>query len=658
MNATVRPETTPALLSLTRIGKTYVNGDLSVQVLHDVSIEIRQGEFVAIVGQSGSGKTTLMNILGCLDQPSEGTYQIDGVDVSDLDPDEIAYLRRDTFGFVFQSYNLIPTLTALENVELPATYRGLGQDERQDRAEDLLTELGLGDRTDHRPGQLSGGQQQRVSIARALMNGGKVILADEPTGALDSRSGEEVMGILKRMRDAGHTVIVITHDRKVASLADRTIEISDGRITADQASHGAKTATAPQFQGLVGGQGKISGLSSFVEAFKMGWRALVSNPLRTALTLLGIVIGVSSVIVMLAIGGGSSAAILDRISGLGSNQLNVSPGSGGGGQQLQSSAKLTTDDAKAIAELPNVASVVPQNTGNLTLRTGSNNTQTSVTATWANYPEAMKWEVGSGTFFTDADEASYATVAVLGKTVVENLFPDTPDPIGEYFIAGNFLFQVIGVMSERGSSGIGFGDPDNTVFVPLSTGAMRLFGSRSGLRSLTVIVEDTETIDTTEAEVTETLIGRHGQEDFRIRNNATVLETVNTATSTFTILLGAVASISLLVGGIGIMNIMLVNVTERTREIGIRMATGARMKDILRQFNIEAVVVSAIGGLIGVGVGLGLSFILKNFGIPIAFSITPVAVAFGCAFTTGLVFGYLPARKAARLDPVVALAST
>ncbi len=655
MNVRTRIEAGFDGLALDGIGKTYVNGELAVEVLRDVSLDIRQGEFVAIVGQSGSGKSTLMNILGCLDQPTVGTYRINGIDVSDLTSDELAHLRRDTFGFIFQSYNLIPTLTAAENVELPATYSGMSTDERQERAERLLIQLGLGDRLGHRPTQLSGGQQQRVSIARALMNGGKVILADEPTGALDSRSGAEVMAILESMRAAGHTVIIITHDRKVAEHAERVIEISDGRIV-DDTSKAHRLGFPPAPPEPAGRRGGARGLSGFGEAVRMGWRALIANPMRTVLTLLGIVIGVASVIVMMAIGNGSSADILDRIAGLGSDQLTVTPGVAGG-NRFQSSGTLTTDDALALEAVPNVKAVVPQNTGNVTLRTGATNLQTSVTATWPNYTEALNWPVESGTFINQTDEDDYATVAVLGQTVATALFPDNPNPVGEYFIAGRFLFQVVGLMSARGSSGTGFNDPDNTIFVPLSTGALRLFGQSTGLRSVTVVVDDTDLIDETQAAITGLLIQRHGTEDFTVRNNTTILDTVTETQSTFTILLGSVAAISLVVGGIGIMNIMLVNVTERTREIGIRMATGARMRDILRQFNTEAVVVSGIGGFIGALAGLGVAAGLQRFGVAIGFSAAPVILAFGSAFLTGLVFGYLPARKAAQLDPAMALAS-
>lgn len=217
-----------------------------MEVLHGITLDIRAGEFVAIKGASGSGKSTLMNILGCLDSPSGGEYLLDGEDVSTLDADELAALRRRTFGFVFQSYNLIATSTAQENVEVPAIYAGMPAAERHERAAELLGSLKLGDRLDHRPNQLSGGQQQRVSIARALMNGGRIILADEPTGALDSQSGEDVMALLRSMHEQGNTIIVITHAREVAERADRLIEIRDGQILSDTTMRDMPAGDAPK----------------------------------------------------------------------------------------------------------------------------------------------------------------------------------------------------------------------------------------------------------------------------------------------------------------------------------------------------------------------------------------------------------------------------
>ncbi|HLB29898.1 MAG TPA: ABC transporter ATP-binding protein, partial [Gammaproteobacteria bacterium] len=225
------------LIELRNISRTFVTGGgVEVRALRGVNLKIYPGEFLAVMGQSGSGKTTLMNILGCLDRPTGGTYLFAGRDIESFDADGLAWLRREAFGFIFQSYNLLATATAEENVEIPAIYAGLSARDRAIRAEALLSGLGLGDRLDHRPSQLSGGQQQRVSIARALMNGGNVILADEPTGALDSQSGIEVIALLEDLARQGHTVILITHDAEVAAHADRIVEFFDGKIINDSGS--------------------------------------------------------------------------------------------------------------------------------------------------------------------------------------------------------------------------------------------------------------------------------------------------------------------------------------------------------------------------------------------------------------------------------------
>lgn len=660
MGASVTP-----LIDLRGITKQFVNGELVTQVLHGIDVKIYPGEFVAIMGASGSGKSTLMNILGCLDRPTTGQYLFNGRDVANFDADELAQVRREAFGFVFQSYNLLPGVSAVENVEMPAIYSGLTATTRHERAVQLLASLGLGERIGHKPSQLSGGQQQRVSIARALMNGGSIILADEPTGALDSHSGREVMKLLAELSTQGHTVILITHDPKVGAHADRLIEISDGKIVADPGSKVVNEKTInkensdknfePDASSIPPMQhGTPSLFDELYTAGKTAVRSLFGNVFRTILTLLGIVIGVASVITMMAIGDGAKQTVVDRISSMGSNLLMVRPGGPNERGGRWSTASLTPADVDALNELDLVMAAVPEVTGSYTLRYETQDHSAEVNATSNLFPIAKNWSMAYGTFFTEEDEQSYSTVAVIGKTVADKLFP-TDDPLGQYIIINNILFQVIGVTTEQGASARG-DDQDNVVFIPYTTGMLRIFGQQF-LRSVTIAVGDTSKMNEAQAQAHTTLMSMHGKEDFQIFNMASLIDTVSETQNTMTLLLASIAAISLLVGGIGVMNIMLVSVTERTREIGIRMATGARRRHILQQFLTEALVVSAMGGVIGVVFGVATAAIIGSFGTPIQFSLTPIVLAFGCAFLTGLIFGFLPARKAAHLDPVQALAS-
>lgn len=648
------------LIDLRNIKRTFVTGGgVEVQALRGIDLKIYPGEFVAIVGQSGSGKSTLMNLLGCLDRPSSGEYLFAGRNIKSFDADSLAWLRREAFGFVFQSYNLLPSATAEENVEIPAVYAGISASERRIRSEGLLSSLGLGERMDHRPSQLSGGQQQRVSIARALMNGGKVILADEPTGALDSQSGVEVMALLENLARAGHTVILITHDNNVANHADRVIEVRDGTVLSDTGY--ADGAIDPvqniKLRDLFLSRKPSSPFAGLSEAIRMALRSLHSNVFRTILTLLGIVIGVASVVAMLAIGEGARQQIVDQISSIGTNMLNLQPARIDG-QRRNMPSTLTWQDADAVMEnVQNVLGTMPELQGSYTLRYKRQDHSAQVTATSELVPELRSWPLAQGVFFTRQDSDLYTTVAVLGATVAEELFPNGANPLGEYIIIRNIPFQIIGVLTRKGgSSGFGGGDQDDAVFIPFKTGALRLMGEQFA-RSIAVAVDDVSKIDQTEQQLTEFMISRHGSQDFRIFNSAELLDTVSASQDTFTMLLGSVAAISLLVGGIGVMNIMLVSVTERTREIGIRMATGARQSDILAQFLSEAIVVSGVGGIIGVGTGIGVGLLLQAFEVSIKFTSAPMILAFCCATATGLIFGFAPAHKASKLDPVVALAN-
>ncbi|MEQ1754396.1 MAG: MacB family efflux pump subunit [Micropepsaceae bacterium] len=652
-----RANTVTPLIDIVDLRKTFNAGtDMAVDVLRGITLGIYPGEFVAIMGASGSGKSTLMNIVGCLDHATSGTYHFNGRDVSAMDSDELAQLRREAIGFIFQSYNLITTASATENVEVPAVYAGSPADDRHRRAQHLLERLGLGDRMGHRPHQLSGGQQQRVSIARALMNGGHVILADEPTGALDSRTGEEVMALLNQLSSEGHTVILITHEKTVAQQARRMIEIKDGLVVADS-GHDARADMAKASARLNDAASHRGGSpwSDFGEAMSMALRSLRANIFRTILTLLGIVIGVGSVVAMLGLGEGAKQAVVEQIGSMGTNLLLVRPSAPGQRGQGGTTATMVPADAEAMGALPNVIAAVPELTGNVTTRIDNIDYQTQANATWPELPAVRSWPVAQGTFFSEEDQRSYASVAVLGQTAYQQLFPDGSDPIGKYVLMKNVPFQVIGVMSPKGATA-GGNDADDVIFVPLSTGSLRLFGQRF-LRSITVAVKDVTLIDITQDALTELLKARHGSEDFNIRNMASVVETASAAQNTLTVLLGSVAAISLVVGGIGVMNIMLVSVTERTREIGIRMATGARMRNILQQFLTEAVVVSGLGGVLGVVGGVAAALIISAVGMPVKFTLLPIVLAFAVSVATGLIFGFAPALKAARLDPVVALAS-
>jgi len=639
------------LIDLENVTRYYGEGEAQVRALDGVSLKIEAGEFIAIIGQSGSGKSTLMNVLGCLDTPTGGTYRVRGVDVASLDPDGLAGLRRDTFGFVFQRYNLLANASAEENVEIPAIYAGVSSAERKARANELLAKLGIGDRSSHRPSEMSGGQQQRVAVARALMNDAEVILADEPTGALDSASSEELLKLLEELHAAGRTIILITHEQNVAARARRIIEIKDGRIISDTGGEEVKAEISPHRKA---GVAPTLALQAS-EAVKTAFRSLRANLFRTALTLLGVVIGVSAVVAMLAIGEGSQKQVLASIETMGSNLLFVRPGAPGTRMRGDAIATLTMEDATALAELDNVIAAVPMRDGRETLRFNEVDYQTSISGVTADWPLAQNWKLQYGAFFTDDDQVRRASVVVLGQTVATNLFSDPSSAVGQYVFLGGAPFEVAGVLSARGATAWGQ-DMDDVALIPLTTGMMRIFG-RNYLSSILVAVEDTKKIDETEEAAHALLLVRHGTEDFQLRNTASILESVEETQGAFSMLLGSVAAISLLVGGIGVMNIMLVSVTERTREIGVRMATGARRSDIMMQFNTEALVVGGLGGIIGVLIGLTVSLILSKSGMSIAVTPTPALLAFSSALATGLVFGYLPARKAAHLNPVTALAS-
>ncbi|MCW6059029.1 MULTISPECIES: MacB family efflux pump subunit [Pseudomonas] len=652
------------LIDLRGIRKSYGGGDSPlVNVLRGIDLSIHAGEFVAIVGASGSGKSTLMNILGCLDRPTSGEYLFAGENVAALGSDELAWLRREAFGFVFQGYHLIPSGSAQENVEMPAIYAGTPAAERHARAAALLDRLGLASRTGNRPHQLSGGQQQRVSIARALMNGGHIILADEPTGALDSHSGAEVMTLLDELASQGHVVILITHDREVAARAKRVIEISDGLVisdTAQDASDVQRSVNPAALQAvdlrkrLSEGSGSQSAWQGeLFDAIRAAWRVMWINRFRTALTLLGIVIGVASVVVMLAVGEGSKRQVMAQMSSFGSNIIYLN---GKAPNPRAPKGVITLEEVAALGELPEVKMIMPVNGGQAGVRYGNLDHSSYVGGNDTHFPAIFNWPVVEGSYFSEADEQNAAAVAVIGYKVRQKLFGEQSDPVGQYILIENVPFQVVGVLQEKGATS-GDLDSDNRIAIPYSSASIRLFGTQDP-EYITIATRDANNVKQAEQSIRNLLQQlHHGKQDYELTNNAAMIQAEARTQNTLSLMLGSIAAISLLVGGIGVMNIMLMTVRERTREIGIRMATGARQSDILRQFLTEAMMLSVVGGLAGIVLALGMGAALLLSKVAVAFTLPAVAGAFVCALITGVTFGFMPARKAARLDPVAALTS-
>jgi macrolide transport system ATP-binding/permease protein len=689
-----------AVIEIRNAVKTYQLGEIEVHALRGIDLTIEKGEFVAVMGASGSGKSTLMNVIGCLDRPTSGQFLLEGEDVAQLDEPALAHIRSQRIGFVFQNFNLLARTSAAENVALPLFYSGRMADS-EDRVAQALANIGLSGREQNYPSQLSGGQQQRVAIARALINDPAILLADEPTGNLDSKTAEDIVATIQSFnRQHGLTVVMVTHEPDIAAFADRVIIMRDGQIISDQRQEAKIAAHTTPLTGaeparIASSAMRLKPLQGETIAFARmalmaAWRALIRNKMRSALTMLGIFIGVAALITMVAVGQGASASVKAQIESLGTNMVIVMPGAttasgvrGGSG----SASTLMVADAEAIKKEDDaVADVAVQVRQLAQLQYGNQNWNTSAQGVSPSYLSIRNWKVTEGRSLTDDDELNSRRVALLGQTVVTNLFGENESPVGATIFMKNVPVEVIGVLAARGQTGFGQ-DQDDVVLLPFSTAERKVLGvstpsqSQSnpyipaapanpfGLKpkmtgyvnAIFVQAISTDMVQTAVDQVTRTLHQRHHiqpnqTDDFGVRNMSDITQAAESSSQVMSILLASVASISLLVGGIGIMNILLVSVTERTREIGIRMAIGARRIHVLLQFLIEAVLLSLIGGGAGIVVGVGISMAISSFaGWPTLLSPFAMIVAFLFSAAVGIFFGYYPARRASLLNPIEAL---
>ncbi|HUT86369.1 MAG TPA: ABC transporter permease [Elusimicrobiales bacterium] len=650
------------MIRLENISKTYGLGSATVHALKNVSLNIEQGEFIAIMGASGSGKSTLMHILGLLDTPTEGKYFLGKKDISITTDDQRAWIRNSVMGFIFQQFYLLARLTAKENVGLPFIYRG--QLHSQKISETKLSQVGLSDRVHHYPNELSGGQQQRAAIARALACDPFIIFADEPTGNLDSKSTAEIMAILETLHSEGKTIIVVTHESDVASHAERILTMCDGVIIEDKKQDNIKKPAKKETPAIdvdfLSTKHRINSRAKFAGYLKQAWKSILSNKVRTFLSMLGILIGVGAVIAMMALGTGANEDIAKRMQSLGANVLSVRPGSPhvrGVALSAGSATRFTLKDAEAIRKLPLVKYVNAGVSASAQLVYGNKNWNSRIEGAEPDYAELRSSVPKIGNFFSDKEMRMRSKVAVIGTTVLKELF-GSENAVGKIIKINRINFRVIGVIPSKGQGG--FRDNDDIVVIPITTAMYRLMG-KDYIDRIDVDVISAEYIDQAKEKIREVIIKRHklpssDQESFYVRDMTEIKDMLNATTKTMGLLLSSIAIISLIVGGIGIMNIMLVSVTERTNEIGLRKAIGARRRDILIQFLIEAILLTTTGGIIGILLGTGTSFILSYLA-GWATRVSPFAVSLALFFSVfiGISFGLWPAYRAAQLNPIDAL---
>jgi len=691
----------PHLIQIRSLERHFAMGENVVRALDGVDLDVAAGDFLMIVGSSGSGKSTLMHLLGLLDQPTAGSLSIHGRDAANCRDEPLSRLRNRHIGFVFQQFNLLADLTVVENIALPLVYSGVPAAERRERAVACAVSLGLGERLEHLPTELSGGQLQRVAIARALVNRPDILLADEPTGNLDSVTSGEIMQILYRLHADGHTLIMVTHDPLLSAQGTRRIRISDGRITEDTpgqrarsrplqpvapaAGHDATAATPPPAQADGDGLG-------FFDLLGIGVReGLLAHKLRTALTMLGIIIGVSSVIAMSSFSLGSKKKQADQIRALGANLVRIVDKRLENERLTEARTKgsngLSRHDLNAIvANIPLITKASCLRELKLNVLHRSGDISPRILGVEGDYLAVNNLAVAAGRFLEPADAQRSEKVVVVGASVAKALHraaapaagppaaggpgsaspppTDYRDVLGETLLLGGTPYTVIGVLADKRIDlaeleATTMLDPNNDILIPLETLLTRTthLDLRSEVDELQLQLKTEDDLYTVGRSLNRILEVIHrGVADYDLVIPMDLLKQKLQSQRLLDVLTICVSSISILVGGIGIMNIMLASVTERIREIGIRRAVGATRRDVLLQFLSEAVIISVTGGLVGVVLAFGAVCVTgRALAIPVVFSLPLLVIAVIASTATGLLFGLYPAYQAASKNPVEAL---
>ncbi|HEM6888663.1 TPA: ATP-binding cassette domain-containing protein [Providencia rettgeri] len=642
------------MITVKNIYREFLAGTQRIQVLKDISFSINQGEMLAIVGASGSGKSTLMNILGCLDKPTRGEIYINGIAVHSADSEKLAELRSQYLGFIFQRYHLMPYLTAEENIAIPALYTAMPEQERQSRIQLLAQQLGIETRLAHKPFQLSGGQQQRVSVCRALVNGAKVILADEPTGALDSTSGKALMSVLHQLHQAGHTVIIVTHDRNIAQQTQRIIQISDGEIISDNANNVLKDEAISPCLPVVNSNGRASLWRRGLESVRMAFRALLGHRMRAFLSMLGIIIGISSVVSSVAVGEGAKRTIIEEIGKLGKTTLEIRPGLGWGSKRPDLERALSLDDVNSLATLPWVTTVSPVITSVPAIIYKGIDSSIMLNGVSDSYITGQGITIIQGDSFHQLDIVNKEPVFILDDNSRHILFGPNEEPLNQLVQINGTPWRIIGIAKKAGPK------MTNNFMIgwaPYTAVSQRITGDKP-FEAISVNFVDTLDLKQATSLVESHLMKTHGTKDFFIESDDQIAMTLQKTSDSMSLLITSIAAISLLVGGVGVMNIMLVSVTERTHEIGIRLSVGARPSDIMTQFLIEAVMICLLGGVIGIAGALASGAVFAYLAVEfrMVFTLTPILFACGFSVLIGFMFGYFPAYRAAKLNPTEALA--